>query len=89
MNLKGVSIFLPVYNEKKILAEHVLLVYKSAKKLKRPFELVIVDDSSNDTTPGIAKKLANKYPEIRHRRFENGPSRRENLAVAMANRNIP
>lgn len=89
MNNLGISIFLPVYNEEKILKEHVLLVYDAAKKLKRPFELVIVDDSSKDNTPKIAKLLENKHSEIRHRRFENGPSRRENLAVAMSEAKFP
>jgi len=89
MNSKGVSIFLPGYNEEKILSEHVSLVYKAAKKLKRPFELVIVDDSSKDSTPLIAKELSKRYKEIFYKRFENGPSKRENLAVAMNNANYP
>jgi len=80
---QGVSIFLPVYNEEKILTEHVQLVYSAAKKLKRPFELVIVDDGSKDSTPLLAKGLCKKYRGLVHKRFENGPSRRENLMVAM------
>lgn len=85
----GVSIFLPIYNEEKILAEHTLLIYRAARKLQRPFEIVIVDDTSYDSTYEIAKKLSKKYKEIALVRFENGPSRRENLSVALKRAKYP
>jgi glycosyltransferase involved in cell wall biosynthesis len=87
--INGVSVFLPVYNEEKILVRHVMIVYNAVKRLGRPFEIVIVDDSSRDNTPIIADNLSRKYSNIRHRRFEDGPSRRENLGVAMKEARYP
>jgi len=91
--IQGVSVFLPVYNEEKILAKHVMLVYNAVKKLERPFEIVIVDDNSTDKTSLLADKLSIKYNteghSVRHRFFNNGPSRRENLAVAMTEAKYP
>lgn len=75
------SVFLPVYNEEKILEKNTRIVYDTVKSITKGFEICIVDDSSTDKTPEVAKKLA-KDKRIRHIRFENGPSRRENLGIA-------
>jgi hypothetical protein len=82
-----ISVFLPCYNEEKIFKKHVLVVYSILKKLKYDFELVIVNDSSNDNTGEIADELHKKYHEIKHFYYKNGPSRRENLAESFKKAN--
>jgi len=77
------SIFVPVFNEEKILKENVLKLEDEIKKITKDYEIFIVDDSSSDRTPQISKELSNS--KIKYLRFENGPSRRENLAEAMKN----
>ncbi|MFH1182134.1 MAG: glycosyltransferase [Candidatus Woesearchaeota archaeon] len=77
------SIFLPVYNEEDILMKNTLAVYDEAKKLRLPFEIIICDDSSKDRTNQICLQLAKEFKEISFIKYENGPSRRENLALAM------
>lgn len=77
-----ISVFVPCYNEEKRLEKNILQIYDALKKLKKPFELVIVDDGSRDATPALAQKLASLHNEIRHQRYETGPSRRENLGKA-------
>ncbi len=74
------SVFIPAYNEGKILEKNILKVYEELNRLKYNFELFIVDDSSKDSTPDIGRKLAKKYNKIKFVRYPNGPSRRENLA---------
>ena len=74
-----INIFLPVYNEEKIIEENVLTVYNILKNLKETFKIFIVDDGSKDKTSEICKQLTKKHKEINHLYFENGPSRRENL----------
>ena len=81
----AVSIFLPGYNEEKIVKEHLLKVYNYVKKKSDYFEIVMVDDGSKDKTPKIVGELSKEYKNIKLARFDNGPSRRENLAKAMAN----
>ena len=77
------SVFVPVYNESKILEKNISLIYKEMKRFKSPFEIIIVDDNSNDQTQAIGKHLEKKQKQIRYVRFASGPSRRENLAKAM------
>ena len=77
-----VSVFIPAYNEEKIIEKNVLIVFKKLKSLKKGFELFIVDDTSSDQTGEIATALAKKHKEIHYLRYENGPSRRENLAAS-------
>ena len=52
------SIVIPVYNEGRNLRILVPRIYKELKKLK--FELIIVDDNSNDNTAKILKKFKKK-----------------------------
>src|SRR3990167_7469625 len=77
------SIFIPVYIEEKILEKNILKVKSKMSEFDDDFEIIIVDDGSTDSTSRIAKNLSNK--NVRYIRFDNGPSRRENLAVAMKN----
>jgi len=81
---KTLSLFIPVYNEEKIVKGHVLQVHAYCKKHWPNATVVVIDDSSTDTTPAVLSELAKKYPEISWVRFENGPSRRENLFKAMS-----
>jgi hypothetical protein len=75
-----VSVFIPVYNEEQILRDAILRIYKQIKLHLDNFEIFIVDDSSSDNTFDISSELSSKYPRIHYIRWENGPSRRENLA---------
>ena len=52
------TIVIPVYNEAKNLGILVAKIYKELKNIK--FELIIVDDSSNDGTTKILKKFKKK-----------------------------
>lgn len=80
---KPLSIFIPIFDEEEIIEKHITLVYNFLREHFTHFELAIVDDASMDNTCHISKKLSNKYGEITYIRYENGPSRRENLAEAM------
>lgn len=75
------SIFLPAYNEEKILEENTVKIFNEAKKLKKSFEIFVIDDGSKnkELNEKVGKNLMNKYEEIKFLRYDNGPSRRENL----------
>jgi glycosyltransferase involved in cell wall biosynthesis len=77
-----ISVFIPCYNEEMRLEKNVLIIYKALKELKKPFELIIVNDSSIDKTGDVGKNLKKKYKEIAYQWYDNGPSRRENLGKA-------
>lgn len=64
-----VSIVLPVYNGEKYLRESIESVLNQTYK---NFELIIVDDCSTDSTPGIVKEyMKNDSRIIYHRNHEN------------------
>ncbi len=79
--MKTISIFVPVYNEGKILGANITKLYKKMISLRRNFDIYIVDDGSTDNTKKIGEALSRKS-KIHYIRFNNGPSRRENLAQA-------
>ena len=58
------TVLMPVYNEKKTLAEIVSRVLKGRIKGVDSLELVIVDDASTDGSTEIIKQLAGAYPQI-------------------------
>jgi len=77
-----ISVFVPVYNEERIVVNHLNEIYSFMENHFKDFEIVAVDDSSKDNTGSLVKALEKKKSKLRYMRFENGPSRRENLGVA-------
>jgi len=81
MNMhKKVSLFIPIYNEEKTIENNVIKLLNMLNKLNLDFELFIIDDGSKDRTGSIIKRLSGLYKDINYLRYENGPSRRENLS---------
>lgn len=75
--MSKVSILIPVYNEEKRgIEKNIRKVINETKKLKDDFEIIIVNDASTDNTRGILKKING----IKIINFDEGPTRRENLA---------
>ena len=77
----GLSVFVPVYNEEKIIEANLRKLESKVKEITNNYDITIVDDSSTDNTSKISRKIARG--KIKYLRFNNGPSRRENLAEAM------
>jgi len=79
-----VSMFIPVYNEEKIIASTVKQVHSSLSAITKTFELIVVNDGSTDKTEQNVPKLRN----VRVLNM-NGPSRRENLGIAFKQAKYP
>ena len=58
-----VSIIVPVYNEEESLDLLYEAVEKSVKTLKQPWELILVDDGSKDSSPEKIKCIVNQHPD--------------------------
>ncbi len=62
---RSLSVLLPVRNVESTLAQTVQELLDVLPELTRHFELVIVDDGSQDATIEVADELAMRYPQIR------------------------
>tara|TARA_A100001015_G_C15025312_1_gene730171 strand:+ start:209 stop:898 length:690 start_codon:yes stop_codon:yes gene_type:complete len=65
------SFIIPVYNSEKILEKLIVNIIDSAKKIKKNYEIVLVDDCSADNSYLKLKKLKNKYSRNIIRIFKN------------------
>jgi hypothetical protein len=60
-----VSIIIPAHNEEAIIEKTVKKVYSVMKKTKYDYEIVCVDDNSNDKTGQILEKLSKTVNQIK------------------------
>ena len=60
-----VSIIIPAYNEASRLPATLPRVLAFAESLGLPFEIVVVDDGSTDSTRQIVREVAAAHPEVR------------------------
>jgi hypothetical protein len=82
-----VSIFIPVFNEEKIIDRDIRTVEYIIRKLPTEYEIFIVNDSSKDKTKIIAQKIEQTNRKVKLLNYERGPTRRENLAQSFKRAN--
>lgn len=64
MEKNGLSIIVPAYNEEHSLEKAIFSLLQVMKEIKLDYEIVIVNDGSNDRTGIIAEELVKIYPKI-------------------------
>lgn len=87
MKKPQVSIFVPVYNEEKILEFHIRILKRYLNALPYSWELFIVNDGSKDMSTEIMNDIAARDKRIKHIYYEEGKTRRENLAASFKHAN--
>ena len=60
-----VSIVMPVYNGEDFISESIRRVSETMEKLGIPYEVVVVDDGSSDSTRRRAMEAAAKHPNVK------------------------
>jgi len=75
-----ISVFVPVFNEEKIIERSIKAISCIMGKLDAGHEIFIVNDSSKDKTELVAERLEQSDNRIKVLSYEVGPTRRENLA---------
>lgn len=63
--MKNFSIVIPIHNEEKILASQIRRLNSSLGKITKGYEILLVENGSNDQTDAVASRLAKKYKRIR------------------------
>ena len=61
--MPGLSIFFPAYNDAGTIASLVISSVKIAATLTDDYEVIVIDDGSQDDTPKILDELARIYPD--------------------------
>jgi glycosyltransferase involved in cell wall biosynthesis len=61
---EAISVAVPVHNQAQIIQQSVQAWLQLLRQLGRPFEFILVDDSSTDQTGSLAQNLANQNPEV-------------------------
>lgn len=82
-----VSCFVPTYNEEKTIVATLGRLHECMSSIVSDFELVVVDDHSQDRTVSVARSMT--HTEIRVITNKRGPSFRENLGRAMCEAPAP
>jgi glycosyltransferase involved in cell wall biosynthesis len=61
----GIAVALPAYNEEPNLPRTVSRVVSELRKVTDDFEVVVVDDGSQDRTADVVRRLQRESPEVR------------------------
>ena len=60
----SLSIVIPCKNESEIIHETVEHIYTNLRNTNIEFEVILINDFSNDNTETVLKSLQNKYPSV-------------------------
>ena len=72
-----ISVVIPEHNEQDVIPKTISLTYNTLKKMKYDFEIVVVDDNSNDNSPKMLDIIAKKNKKIKilhSKSFVMGPT---------------
>lgn len=62
---KSISVFFPAYNDGGTIASMVICALLTLRELTDDFEIIVVNDGSQDYTPQVLDELAQVYDEVR------------------------
>ena len=78
------SIVIPAYREADHLRDSLQAIRRVAAGLNVPYELVVVDDGSPDTTWTILESLGSEWPELRALRLARNFGKEASLMAGLA-----
>ena len=87
INKYKISVFIPIFNEEKIIDRDVKLIDYMIKKLPVDYEIFVVNDASTDKTKEITEKIGILNRKVILHNYTIGPTRRENLAQSFKKAN--
>lgn len=65
MNNYSISVFFPAYNDEGTIASLVLAALETLEELTDDYEVIVVNDGSQDNTARILNRLEKSYPQVR------------------------
>ena len=64
-----ISFIVPAHNEEACLAPTLQAIHESARTIGQPYEIIVVDDASTDTTAEVARKNNARVVAVNHRQI--------------------
>lgn len=84
MGGKSVSVIIPVLNEARTLSELIQQVDQVLQPITESYEIIVIDDGSEDDTPAILRELAARYPKLSVVRFRRNYGKAAALSEGFA-----
>ncbi|WP_058493497.1 glycosyltransferase family 2 protein [Legionella worsleiensis] len=81
---KLISCVVPVFNEEEVIAEFVAALDKTLKELDYPYEILLIDDGSQDNTFAIIQQLRSQFL-IRYLRFSRNFGKEKAISAGLDN----
>src|ERR1700719_1392255 len=78
------SLVIPAYNEQETVATLLTRVNQALGTLGRPFEVVIIDDGSTDSTPALLADGMRQFPWLRVLRMKRNSGQSAAFAAGFA-----
>jgi polyisoprenyl-phosphate glycosyltransferase len=79
---KRISCVVPIYNEETVIAEFVAALDNTLKQLPYTYEILLVDDGSQDSTPAIIQQLKCQY-NLRYLRFSRNFGKEKAISAGL------
>jgi glycosyltransferase involved in cell wall biosynthesis len=79
---KSISCVVPVYNEETVIAEFVGALDKTLSQFPYAYEILLVDDGSQDNTPVIIEQLRSQY-RFRYLRFSRNFGKEKAISAGL------
>jgi glycosyltransferase involved in cell wall biosynthesis len=80
----SISVIIPALNEADALPELVRRTEEALQPLDRPYEIIVIDDGSEDATPAVLRELVAGYPHLRAVRFRRNYGKAAALSEGFA-----
>src|SRR5882762_5227833 len=84
MGGESISVLIPVLNEAVALPELIQRTEATLKRLSRPYEIILIDDGSDDETPAVLRELTANHPYLHAVRFRRNYGKAAALSVGFA-----
>ena len=81
------SVVIPVYNEEENVEPLVEEIQAAVEPLKRPYEIILIDDGSQDQTFAVLRRLHKHYPCLRVIRLKRNFGQTAALAAGLSHAN--
>lgn len=79
---KLITCIVPIYNEEAIIGQFIPALNDTLKALDYAYEIILIDDGSQDATMDIVHQLRNKFP-IRYLRFSRNFGKEQAISAGL------